>query len=320
MKSKEQKLIDYSLNASSGNCLKRFDQLHGAIEIESASQYRSTTCANVLRQDFPDLDIACGTDSTIETNFDYDYENELRVKFDSTKHAQVLKVANKFAEFSSANHSSAIHVHINASSLIGNRNLELPNNIRRLAQVLVPLVSVCKRFENAFYGLSGSRLRKQSEWSQPWNDCAFDRLKRTASNPTLSGLADCQSTRTAFLNLRNLQNSNYSPNERTIEFRCFSASTAFDADEFVPTSAHHLEACLFLIYNAISTALSETSKPHNKLRFELKHPTHEKSFQWFLHHCAKRPQLERWKDQDLVHALCSYVWNNSERADAQLAY
>mgnify|MGYP001326388749 CR=1 FL=1 len=320
MKTKAQKLLDYSRNASIGNCPKRFDQLHGAIEIESASQYRASTSANLLRQEFPDLDIACGTDSTIQTTFEHDYENELRIKFDSDKHAQVLKVANKFAEYTTANHTCAIHVHINASSLIGNRNLELPANVRRLSQVLVPLVSVCKRFENAFYAVSGSRMRKTSEWSQPWSDCAFDRLKRTANNPTLSGLADCQDTRTAFLNLRNLQNSNYSPNERTIEFRCFSASTAFDSDEFVATSAHHLEACLFLIYNAISTALSETSKPHDKLRFELKHPTHEKSFQWFLHHCAKRPQLERWKDLDLVHALCSYVWNQSERADNQFTY
>lgn len=318
MKTTEEKIRSYSANASTGKTSNRLSSLLGAIEVESASSLSCRTMEGFLRQENPTANIKVGTDSTIHTTADYDHDNEMRLRFESNDLATPLQVVADFAEKTQADYSSAVHVHINASSLIG-RDLEKPASVTRLAQVLIPLASVCKRFENAFFGASGARQRKDSEWSQPWSDCAFDSLKRVARNPSLSALATAQSNRTSFLNLRNLQNSRYAPNERTIEFRCFSASSA-DVEEFIPTSPHHVEACLFLILNALSTALSETSKPLEKLRFELKHPTHEKSFQWFLHHCAKRPQIERWKDPQLVEQIIRYIWNESIEADNRLTY
>jgi len=319
MKTTLEKIRDYSRNASEGKTSSRLSNLRGAMEIESASQYNYRTSQGMLRQVVNAPDLSVGTDSTIETTCDYDNENELRLNFHTSELQRSFDVVDKFSEYTQANHSCGLHFHIKASDLIG-RSIETPSGRARLAQVLIPLVSVCKRFENAFYSASGNRLRKNSEWSQAWNDSNFDRLKLARQNPTLDNLAESQPCRTAFLNLRNLRNGNYSPNERTIEFRCFSASTSQFDEEFEPTSALHVESSLFLILNALSACLSETSKPLEKLRFDLKHPSHEKSLQWFFHHCAKRPQIERWKNTELVRSMITYLWEQARQADDVIAY
>mgnify|MGYP003970927841 CR=1 FL=1 len=312
MKSTSQLLNDYADKIISGKTLNRFESIRGAIELEARStlNYRDST-AQVAT--LSNGSASCGTDPSVHTNSDYPFTNEMRVKFDMQNIETALLVANEMNRYTETDSSCGLHIHIKASSLVG-FSLETTNGVRRLQRILTCLASASKRYELAFYGLSGQRNRvNNSTYSRPLELSTFEQLK--SMNPSrLSNLAIGR--RTSFLNLTNLSNYDYSPNERTIEFRGFSASPSLNGENTPNViRAKHVESALFLILNLLSTAMSETSDL-NKLRTARKHPLASKSFQWFLHHSCKRPLVKRWENKDLVLQMISYIMQNCQACDA----
>jgi len=312
MKNQSQLLNDYADKIISGKTLNRFESIRGAIELEARStlDYREAT-----RQvaSLSNGSAVCGTDPSVATNVDFPYTNEMRVKFDMQNIETALLVANEMNRFTETDASCGLHIHIKASSLVGS-SLETTNGVRRLQRVLTCLASACKRYELAFYGLSGQRNRvNNSTYSRPLEISTFEQLKNSTAT-RLERLAIGR--RTSFLNLTNLSNYDYAPNERTIEFRGFSASPSRNGEN-TPNiiKAKHVESALFLILNLLSTAMSETADL-NKLRTARKHPLASKSFQWFLHHSCKRPLVKRWENKDLILQMITYIMQNCKSADA----
>ena len=309
MKTTEQKIESYSLKAVSGKTLSRFEAIRGACEIEARSQmpFREAT------QAVAEYGASCGTDGSVDTTPSFDYTNEFRVPFTMDNLENVLLLTNDVSRFTETDRSCGLHIHLKAQSLVG-ASLETKNGVRRLAKVISCLLSASKRYELAFYGLSGQRDRKTNGYSSPVSASVFAHMKQRASDAI--GLQDLAiGSRTSFLNLTNLANRNYSPSERTIEFRCFNATSSnrgFNKTEIL--NAKHIECAFFMILNLVSTAMSETANL-DKLRFTNKHPLAEKSFQWFCHHSVKRPLIDRWKDIDIVRGLISYAWKQNIYAD-----
>ena len=310
MKDFETLKIDYANRIVSGKTLPRFQRLHGAVEIESASakDERET------RAFFNDARVTTDYDPSIRTACGFPHRVELITTFENADVEHVIDVANRFATFSTANDRSGIHVHMNASALVG--NLNRASSVARLARLKACLISCAKRWENLLFGMNGARIRENNSHVDYMNRAEFDQALTNAEpyNTTLRGCARGQKYK--LVNFTNLYNEDYPLNDRTIEFRAWSASKGFRED-FHPTSALHVESALFVLFNMLSTALSETNKL-SALRFTPKHPRAFDSFKWFLHHCAKRSQLPIWSDFDRVKTLIDYIFNQCKKYDNEL--
>ena len=300
---------DYADRIANGKSLPKFERMSGAVEIESAS----LKTERETREYFNDIDVSTDFDPSIRCPNDSYHKVELHCKFEQANILKVLDVANRFGNFSLANHASGIHIHLNASKLVGG-NIEKPSNLRRLARLKACLTSNAKRWENLLFGMNGLREREQNPHVDYHSSYDFDASQITAQNqnPSLRDVASGQKYK--LINFTNLNNYDYSPTERTIEFRAWSASKGQDMNDYTPTSAMHVEACFFVLFNLISTALSEVNKVES-LRFTPKHRKAFDSFKWFLHHCAKRSQLPMWKDAERVEQVIRYIFTNCKEYD-----
>lgn len=311
MKSTSELINSYSSRLVQGKALPKFENINGAIELEVASSLdRSETERDLLEINDQ---VKVGYDCSIETTREHSYDNEVRVPFQTSNDIEsILSIVRRLATYSVANASCGLHVHINASKLVGG-NLEKPANIRRLARLKLALVSTCKRWENAYYGLSSGRNRKiNSDYCRPIDEFEVNLAKRTQTSESLSELASIGKYK--LINFNNLDNRNYHPNERTIEFRGFAMNSGNNARAYREPSAQHIESNLFFLFNFLSCALFN-ARNLEKLRFDAKHPLAKDSYKWFLHHVAKRPQLERFANETLVKNILAHSFECCERFD-----
>ena len=311
MKSTSELINSYASRLVQGKSLPKFENISGAIELEVASQYdRQET-----QRDLQDINSQAnvGYDCSIETNREYSYDNEVRIPFSTSNDIEsILSIVRRLATYSVANASCGLHVHINASKLVGG-SLDKPANVRRLARLKLALVSTCKRWENAYYGLSSGRNRKQnSDYCRPIDEYEVTVAKSTESSECLSELSTIGKYK--LINFNNLANSNYHPNERTIEFRGFAMNSGNNSQSYREPSAQHIETNLFFLFNFLSCALFN-ARNLDKLRFEPKHPLAKDSMKWFFHHVAKRPQLDRFSNETLVKNILSHSFESCERYD-----
>ena len=312
MKNFSQLVTDYSQRIANGKSVPFAQRMKGAIEIESAS----LKTRDQVKRLFNDRDISADYDPSIRCPNDDFHKVELHVRFDEADIEKVLLTANRFADFTTANHASGIHIHINASKLVG--NLERASSVARLARLKACLTSNAKRWENLLFGMNGARQREQNSHVDYHNRNEFEQAQELAmpNRYVEPSLRECGfGHKYKLINFTNLSNREYAPNERTIEFRAWSASNGLSMDDYNPTSAKHVEACFFVLVNMLSTALSEMGKTQS-LRFEPKHPKAFDSFKWFLHHCAKRSQLPMWKDAERVEQLIRYIFTNCKTYDS----
>lgn len=315
MKTTSELINSYASRLVQGKALPKFENISGAVELEVASSLDRQDAERDL-QDI-NSEVKVGYDCSIETTRNYSYDNEVRIPFSTSNDIEsILSVVRRLATYSVANASCGLHVHINASKLVGG-NLEKPANIRRLARLKLALVSTCKRWENAYYGLSSGRNRKlNSDYCKPIDDYEVELAKRMLfpemSDFNLSELASIGKYK--LINFNNLDNRNYHPNERTIEFRGFAMNSGNNANAFREPSAQHIETNLFFLFNFLSCALFN-ARNIDKLRFDVKHPLAKDSMKWFFHHVAKRPQLERFSNETLVKNILSHSFECCERYD-----
>jgi hypothetical protein len=311
MKSTSQLINSYASRLVQGKSLPKFENISGAVELEIASSLDRRECENDLRDINSETNV--GYDCSIETTQNYSYDNEVRIPFSTSNDIEsILSIVRRLASYSVANSSCGLHVHINASKLVGG-NLEKPANIRRLARLKLALVSTCKRWENAYYGLSSGRNRKlNSEYCNPIDEYEVNLAKRTQTSESLSDLATIGKYK--LINFNNLANRNYHPNERTIEFRGFAMNSGNNAESYREPSAQHIETNLFFLFNFLSCALFN-ARNLDKLRFDAKHPLARQSFNLFCLHVAKRTQLERWSNETLVKNILSHSFECCERFD-----
>lgn len=312
MKEFNKLVTDYAQRIANGKSVPFAERIKGAIEIESASAKTEAE----TRRFFNAQDVRTDYDPSIRTpRACFPNKVELHVDFENANIERVLDVANQFANFSTANSASGIHIHVNASKLVG--NLERASSIARLARLKACLTSNAKRWENLLMGMNGARRRENNAHVDYMTQYEFEQAQEIATPnryiaPTLRDCASGQKYK--LINFTNLNNTDYNPNARTIEFRAWSASKGCDESDFQPTSALHVESAFFVLVNLLSTALSELGKV-DRLRFTPKHSRAFDSFKWFLHHCAKRSQLPMWKDAQRVEQVIRYIFSQCHDYD-----
>ncbi len=311
MKTTSQLINSYASRLIQGKALPKFENISGAVELEVASSLDRRDCERDLRDINSQANV--GYDCSIECPQNYGNDNEVRIPFSTSNDIEsILSIVRRLASYSVANASCGLHVHINASKLVGG-NLEKPANVRRLARLKLALVSTCKRWENAYYGLSSGRNRKlNSDYCRPIDEYEMTVSKSTQASESLSELSSIGKYK--LINFNNLANSNYHPNERTIEFRGFAMNSGNNAQAYREPSAQHIETNLFFLFNFLSCALFN-ARNLDKLRFEPKHPLAKDSMKWFFHHVAKRPQLDRFSNETLVKNILSHSFECCERYD-----
>lgn len=311
MKTTSQLINSYASRLVQGKALPKFENISGAVELEVASSLSRRDCERDLQE--INSQTYVGTDCSIETTEENCYDNEVRIPFDTSNDIEsILSCVRRLARYSIANGSCGLHVHINASKLVGG-SLDKPANVRRLARLKLALVSTCRRWENAYYGLSSGRNRKLNTiYCKPIDDYEINIAKRMQTSESLRELATIGKYK--LINFNNLDNLDYAPNERTIEFRGFAMNSGNNASSYREPSAQHIETNLFFLFNFLSCALFN-ARNLDKLRFEVKHPLAKDSMKWFFHHVAKRPQLERFTNETLVKNILAHSFESCERYD-----
>ena len=256
-----------------------------------------------------------GTDGTVRTTDDYGLCGELRSRFYTGEEFPQMKMFGQlYGNYAVADWSSATHIHYYLSDLIG-RNLETPAGVQKAAHFLTCLTSSCKRYELGAYALSGANNRRSSDWSEAWSASECRDMRLAANCDNLETLAGIQYGRTMFLNLRNLRNSSYEPNKRTIEFRCFSATQAETRGDFDSPSGLHITSAMYFCEAMLATARAEMTKDIESLRWENKSDTHYESVKWMFHHSGKAPFVPYFLDYTNAHRMRHYFNRGALLAD-----
>ena len=314
MKLSISELIERQSNTIvSGKTLPRFEQLKGALEFECASQMDKAEMQRDLAVYKPDINV--GYDCSITTCRDYDYDNEIRCTFENLNDeiATIKQIVDRCAQYSVVDSSCGMHIHINLARLVGG-DLRNPSTLRRAKRLIYSNVSVIRRFENAFFGIAGARKRNESDYARGFDDYDVTKAKESLDARTLEDIA-YKFEKYRMLNPRNVANDRYDVNERTLEYRFFSMDSGINKTARRAPDVAQLELNLFVLMNLISCARFNATQELEKLRFDAKHPRALDSFKWFIHHCAKRPQIAYFQDKQRVMRILQKGYANCQSYD-----
>ena len=315
MKLTISELIERQANQiTSGKTLPRVEGLKGALEFEVASQMDRNEAERDLDVYLPNQ-VNVGYDCSIETSREYAYDNEVRVKFDNLDKdiPSIKQIVDRLAQYSVVNSSCGMHIHLNLQALVGG-DLRNATTLRRAQRLIIANVSTCARFVNAFYGIAGARKRNESEYARPFDSFDIAKIKEIMQTRTLEEIA-YKAEKYRMMNPRNVANDSYIPSERTLEYRFFSMDSGINKRAFRAPDVAQLELNLFVLVNLISCARFNATQDISKLRFDAKHPKALDSFKWFIHHCAKRPQIAYFQDINRVKRILQRAYANCQSFD-----